>query len=137
MSKSPTNEVPRLAALGLAVLLEGVAILSAVLQSSLLPLGTVYPHVISVAVFVLPSLVGLLAQRLEVAILLAELPLWTLAVVYLATRAPLWTVDLLQLGVLAGRVAGVTFLLGGLSVLGWLLRRVILGQTIGIARARS
>jgi hypothetical protein len=93
----------------------------------LLPIGTVYGNIVSVAVFVLPTVIGLLARRFEAAILLAVLPFWLIAVVYLARYAPPWNLDLFSLGPLAGRVAAATFLLGGLGFLGWLLRRALFG----------
>lgn len=117
----------QLITLTLVVLLESFAVISIVLRTSFLPLGPIYPNIVSVAVFVLPVVVGLLSRRLELAVLLAVLPFWALAVVYLAVFAPLWYVDLFQIGVLASRVAGATVLLGSLGLFGWLLRRVIPG----------
>jgi len=127
MKNLERGELYRLIALNLAVLLEGTALLSIILRIGLLPIGTVYGNIVSVAVFVLPTVVGLLARRFEVAILLAVLPFWLIAVVYLARYAPPWNVDLFSLGPLAGRVAAATFLLGGLGFLGWLLRRALFG----------
>lgn len=124
------GEIVRLIGLGVAVLLEGGAVTSAVLRSAALPLGIFYPNVLSVAVFLLPSIVGLLSRRLETAILLAVLPFWALALVYLALFAPVWNVDLFQLGVLAGRVGGSSVLLGALGAVGWLLRRVLSGKGV-------
>ncbi|HEV7126472.1 MAG TPA: hypothetical protein VGN32_03405 [Ktedonobacterales bacterium] len=124
------GEIIRLVGLGVAVLLEAGAVLSVVLRAAFLPLGGLYPPVISVAIFVLPAIVGLLTRRFEVAVLLAVLPFWTLAIVYLAIRQPVWNIDLYSLGILASRVAGFTFLLGALGTLGWFLRRVIRGTTI-------
>lgn len=117
----------QLIALAVAVLLESFAVISIVLRTSFLPLGPIYPNLVSVAVFVLPVVVGVLSRRLEIAVLLAVLPFWALSVVYLAVFAPLWYVDLFQIGVLAERVAGATILLGSLGLFGWLLRRVIPG----------
>jgi hypothetical protein len=51
-------------------------------------------------------------------------------VIYVAVFAPPWNVDLFQLGVLAGRMAAATVLLGSLGVIGWLLRRVLVGRTV-------
>ena len=127
MKNLERGELYRLIALNLAVLLEGAALLSIILRIGLLPIGTVYGNIVSVAVFVLPTVVGLLARRFEAAILLAVLPFWLIAVVYLARYAPPWNVDLFSLGPLAGRVAAATFLVGGLGYLGWLLRRALFG----------
>jgi hypothetical protein len=127
MKNLERGELYRLIALNLAVLLEGAALLSIILRIGLLPIGTVYGNIVSVAVFVLPTGIGLLARRFEAAILLAVLPFWLIAVVYLARYAPPWNVDLFSLGPLAGRVADATLLLGGLGFLGWLLRRALFG----------
>jgi hypothetical protein len=129
MDKLERGELLRLIALGIAVLLEGVALLSVILNITFVPIK-VYPSIASVAVFVLPSIVGLLARRLEVAILLALLPFYTLAVVYSLLFQPVWNVDLFTLGVLVQRVANTSVLLGVLGVIGWLLRRVMLRQPI-------
>lgn len=133
--KLEQGELTRLIALSATVLLEGFAVLSVVLQVAFFPLG-IYPNIVSVAVFVLPSLVGLLSRRLEVAILLAVLPFWTMAVVYLAIFKPVWDLDLFQLGVLASRVASLTILLGGLGTLGWLVRRIFFGKTVSALKGR-
>jgi hypothetical protein len=119
------NDIPRLLALGALVILEGLAVLSTVLNIVFLPLGTVYPNVASVTILVLPVIIGAVAQKLEAAIALTVLPFFVLAVVYTAVYAPVWNIDLFQLGVLAGRVAGAAFLLGGLGAFGWLLRRML------------
>jgi hypothetical protein len=129
MDRLERGELLRLIALGIAVLLEGVALLSVILNITFVPIK-VYPSIASVAVFVLPSIVGLLARRLEVAILLSLLPFYTLAVVYSLLFQPVWNVDLFTLGVLVQRVANTSVLLGVLGVMGWLLRRVILRQPI-------
>src|SRR5579863_6841129 len=121
------GETIRLIALGVAVVLEGAAVLSVVLRATLLPLGIFYPPVISVAIFILPTIVGLLTRRFEAAVLAAVLPMWLLGVVYLAIRQPVWNIDLYDLGILAGRVASFTVLLGALATLGWFLRRIIRG----------
>lgn len=133
--KMQRNDVLRLIGLAALVVLEGFAVLSAVLRIAFLPLGNVYPNVASVAVIVLPALIGLLSQRLEAAVLLAELPFFVLAVIYSAVYAPIWNYDLFYLGVLVGRVASVAVILGVLGVLGWLLRRILVGNTISAARA--
>lgn len=130
------NDVLRLITLAAVIVLEGFAVLSVILNIAFLPLATIYPSVVSVAVLVLPSLVGLLTRRLEAAILLALLPFWVLAVVYSAVYTPVWTLDLLQVGVLVNRVAGASFLVAGLAVIGWLLRRVLFGETISALRRR-
>jgi hypothetical protein len=129
MDRLERGELLRLIALGIAVLLEGAVLLSVILNITLVPIK-VYPSIVSVAVFVLPSIVGLLARRLEVAILLALLPFYTLAVVYSLLFQPVWNVDLFTLGVLVQRVANTSVLLGVLGVIGWLLRRVILRQPV-------
>lgn len=124
------SETLRLVGLGVAVLLEGAAVLSVVLRATLLPLGILYPPVISVAIFVLPSVVGLLTRRFEAAVLAAVLPMWLLGVVYLGIRQPVWNIDLYDLGILASRVAGFSVLLGALATLGWFVRRLISGKAI-------
>jgi hypothetical protein len=130
------NSYLRLVLLGAAVLLEGVAVVSVVLTIAFLPAATVYPRVISVAIIILPSLIGLLSRRMEVAILLAVLPFWVLAIVYSVIYIPLWTLDLIQVGVLVNRVAGASFLVGALGYIGWLLRRVLLGTTTSSLKAK-
>lgn len=120
------NEVVRLIILGALVILEGLAVVSTVLNVVFLPIGPVYPNIASVTILVLPVIIGAVAQRLEVAIVLTVLPFFLLALVYTAVYAPVWNIDLFQLGVLAGRVAGAAFLFGGLGAFGWLLRRTLL-----------
>lgn len=120
------SDIIRLIVLGVLVILEGLAMVSTVLNIVFLPFGVVYPNIASVAILILPVLVGFVAQRFEVAIVLTVLPLLVLAVVYTVAFAPVWNIDLFQLGVLAGRVAGAIFLLGGLGYFGWLLRRIFL-----------
>lgn len=117
------NNLPRLITLVVALLLESVSLLSVILNIALFP-GQIYANVASVAVFVLPSLVGLLSKRIEVALVLSVLPFWVLAVVYLAGFAPLWNVDLVTIGVLVQRAANTTLMLGLLGGFGWLVRRV-------------
>lgn len=118
------NDIVRLIVLGVLVILEGLAMLSTMLNIVLLPLGVAYPSVTSVAILILPIIIGLIAQRFEVAIVLTVLPFIVLAVIYTTIYAPVWNIDLFQLGTLAGRVAGAAFLLGGLGYFGWLLRRI-------------
>lgn len=125
-STTTSTSTARLIILGLVVVLEGLALLSVILETSLLPLpGVAYGIIISVAVFVLPIVVGFLSQRIEAAILLAVLPFVVLAIVYLAVYEQPWTEDLFSLGPLAYRTAGALVLLGALGTVGWLLRRVI------------
>lgn len=119
------NDILRLLALGVLVILEGLAVVSTVLNIVFLPLGTVYPNVDSVTILVLPIIIGIVAQRLEAAIVLTVLPFFVLALIYTTVYAPVWNIDLFQLGVLASRVAGGAFLLGGLGAFGWLLRRTL------------
>lgn len=118
------NDVIRLVALGLLVILEGFAVISTVLNIVFVPLGTVYPNIASVTILALPVVIGLIARRIEVAVVLTVLPFFVLALVYTAVYAPVWNIDLFQLGTLAGRVAGAAFLLGGLGAFGWLIRRI-------------
>lgn len=127
--KSGQNDIIRLIALGVLVVLEGFAMVSTVLNVVFLPLGVVYPNVASVSILILPVIIGLVAHRLEVAIVLTVLPFLVLAVVYTTIYAPVWNVDLFQLGVQAGRVAGAGFLLGGLGAFGNLLRRIFLSKS--------
>lgn len=124
--KTGQNDIIRLIALGALVILEGLAMVSTMLNVVFLPLGVVYPNFASVAILILPVIVGLVSHRWEVAIVLTVLPFFVLAVVYTTVYAPVWNIDLFQLGVLAGRVAGAAFLLGGLGFFGWLLRRIFL-----------
>lgn len=118
------NDVIRLVALGLLVILEGFAVVSTVLNIVFVPIGGVYPNIASVTILILPVIIGLIARRVEVAVVLTVLPFFVLAVVYTAVYAPVWNIDLFQLGVLAGRVAGAAFLLGGLGAFGWMIRRI-------------
>jgi hypothetical protein len=118
------NDVIRLVALGLLVILEGFAVISTVLNIVFLPIGTVYPNIASVTILILPVIIGLIARRVEVAVVLTVLPFFVLALVYTAVYAPVWNIDLFQLGVLAGRVAGAAFLLGGLGAFGWMIQRI-------------
>lgn len=127
--KTGQNDIIRLIALGVLVVLEGFAMVSTVLNVVFLPLGVVYPNIASVSILILPIIIGLVAHRLEVAIVLTVLPFLVLAVVYTTIYAPVWNVDLFQLGVQAGRVAGAGFLLGGLGAFGNLLRRIFLSKS--------
>jgi len=122
-----TAELIRLSMLGAVVLLEGGAVLSIVLNTQFFALGTLYPNVASGALFLLPSIVGLLARRWEVGVVLAVLPFWITTLVYLVAFGSIFNVDLFQLGVLAGRVAGMVVLLGALGFFGALIRRIITG----------
>ncbi|PWT73048.1 MAG: hypothetical protein C5B60_08655 [Chloroflexi bacterium] len=122
------SDAIRLIVLGALVLLEGLAVVSTALNIVFLPTGTVYPNIASVSILILPVVIGLLSQRFEVSIVLTVLPFFVLVIVYSAIYAPVWNSDLFQLGVLAGRVAGVAILLGGLGWFGWLLRRIFLRQ---------
>lgn len=124
--KTGENDIARLITLGVLTIVEGGALVSTMLNLVFLPLGVIYPNVASVVILILPVIIGLVAHRLEVAIVLTVLPFFVLALVYTAGYAPVWNIDLFQLGVLAGRVAGATFLLGGLGAFGWLLRRIFL-----------
>jgi hypothetical protein len=124
MARLRQNDIVHAVILAIVVILEAVALLSVVLRSALTP--TVYPNIASVAVYLLPGVVGLFARRLESAILLAELPFVVLVAVYLAVTATPYIVDLTTLGLFAGRIAAPMFLFGGMAALGWLLRRVLL-----------
>lgn len=124
MNTANRSDIPRLIALGVAVLLESAALLSVILNIALLP-GPLYPNIASIAAYLLPIVVGLLTKRLDVALLLAVLPFITLTAIYLARFAPLWTVDLVQLSVLVQRAANLILMLGLLSAFGWLVRRVV------------
>src|SRR5260221_4868109 len=83
MKNLERGELYRLIALNLAVLLEGAALLSILLRIGLLPIGNVYGNIVSVAVWVLPTVVGLLARRFQAALLLAGLSRSRIAVLYL------------------------------------------------------
>lgn len=122
------NDLIRLITLGVLVVLEGLAMVSTMLNVVFLPLGSAYPNIASVAILIFPVIIGFVSQRFEVAVALTVLPFFVLAVVYTAVYAPVWNVDLFQLGVDAGRVAGAAFLLGGLGYFGWLLRRIFIGK---------
>lgn len=131
-----TGELLRLAGLGAAVLLEAAAILSIILNSEFLVTGKFYPNVISVLLFVMPTVIGLLSGRLVTALALAALPWWVTSVIYLAEFGAVWNIDLFQLGVLAGRVAGMVVLLFALALFGWAIRRIFFPQNTEVARIR-
>ena len=120
------GETIRLLALGAAVALEGLAIVSVVLGLTLLPIPG-YGHLVSVVVYVLPPVVGFLSRRLAVALVLAALPFWLLALLYLAIFEPIWLQDLFSIGVTVSRAAGASVLLLAVALFGWLVRRVTLG----------
>jgi hypothetical protein len=120
------NDIVRLLVLGALVILEGLAVISTALNLVFVPIGSYYPNIASVAILILPVIIGLVARRLEVAIVLAVAPFFVLAVVYTAIYAPVWNIDLFQLGVLAGRVASGGILLGGLGAFGWLIRKIFI-----------
>ena len=67
--------------------------------------------------------VGMLAHRIEAAILLAALPFWLLIAVYLALFAPSWYLDLQGLSNLTERIVLTTFVCGILGAVGWRLGR--------------
>jgi hypothetical protein len=132
MLKSATierSDTVRLIALGAMAVVEGLAVISTVLNFVFVPLGTLYPNIASVSILIIPVIIGLLAKRFEVAVVLTVLPFFVLAIVYTAVFAPVWNIDLFQLGVLAGRVSGGAFLLGGLGLFGWMLRRIFRRET--------
>lgn len=83
----PRHELLRLILLATLVLLEAVAVLSVVLQTAFVPLGAGYATAISIAVFVLPTVVGLLSRRFEAAIVLAVLPFWTTVLIYVGSMS--------------------------------------------------
>lgn len=118
------NDIIRLIALGALVIIDGLTVVSVMLDLVFVPIGTFYPNVASVAVLILPVIVGAVARRLEVAIVLAVAPFFVLAVLYTTVYAPVWNIDLFQLGELARRVASAGFLFGGLGAFGWMLRRI-------------
>ncbi len=117
------NDIIRLIVLGVVVLLEGLAVLSLILKQQFFSLGGIYANVISVAVFVLPLLIGVLTRRLTGAIFLATLPFLISSIIYLGFFGDPFNIDLFQLGVLAGRVAAIGILLALLGTLGWIARK--------------
>ena len=133
----PRGELVRLLLLGAAVIVEGIAILSVVLNSEFLVTGKFYPNVISVLIFVMPTVIGLLCARLVSALVLAALPWWISSVIYLAEFGSVWNIDLFQLGVLAGRVAGMIVLLFALALFGWAIRRTFVKGTTVAGSANS
>jgi len=130
------GDLIRMIALGALVIIEGLAVISTALNIVFLPIGTIYPNIASVSILILPVIIGALSRRLEVAVVLAVTPFFILALVYTTIYAPVWNIDLFQLGVLAQRVAGGGFLLGGLGLFGWLLRRIFVRYTTNRAAAR-
>lgn len=123
------NDLPRLIALGALVIIEGLALVSVVLNLVFIPISpitTIYPNIASVAILILPVIIGIVARRIEVAIVLTVTPFFVLSLVYTTVYAPVWNIDLFQLGTLAGRVASTVLLLGSLGALGWLIRRIFL-----------
>jgi len=131
-----TGELLRLAGLGAAALLEGAAILSIILNSEFLVTGKFYPNVISVLLFVMPTVIGLLSGRLVTALALAALPWWVTSVIYLAEFGAVWNIDIFQLGVLAGRVAGMIVLLFALALFGWAIRAIFFRKDTPIFQQR-
>jgi hypothetical protein len=117
------NDIIRLVALGVVVLLEGLAVLSLIFKYQFFSLGGAYANIISVAVFVLPFVVGVLSHRLTGAVFLATLPFLISSAIYLGFFGDPFNIDLFQLGVLAGRVAAIGILLAFLATLGWVARR--------------
>jgi hypothetical protein len=117
------NDIIRLIVLGVVVLLEGLAVLSLILKQQFFSLGGIYANVISVAVFVLPLLIGVLSRRLTGAIFLVTLPFLITSIIYLGFFGDPYNIDLFQLGVLAGRVAAIGILLALLGTLGWIARK--------------
>ena len=117
------NDIIRLNVLGVVVLLEGLAVLSLILKQQFFSLGGIYANVISVAVFVLPLLIGVLSRRLTGAIFLVTLPFLITSIIYLGFFGDPYNIDLFQLGVLAGRVAAIGILLALLGTLGWIARK--------------
>lgn len=118
---------PRVIGLGVVVLLESLAVVSVAEHIQLLPIGPIYANIISGALFLLPVLVGFLSKRWEVALLLAGLPFWALAVVYLFIARPVWDINVFSIGALAERAAAISVLALTLGFAGWLLRRVTPG----------
>ena len=130
------NDIVRLIALGALVIIDGLAVVSVTLNLVFIGIGTFYPNIASVVVLVLPVIIGMVARRLEVAIVLAVTPFFVLAVLYTTVYAPIWNIDLFQMGVLAGRVASAGFLFGGLGAFGWMVRRIFLrAERKGVAQA--
>jgi hypothetical protein len=132
-----TAELLRLGGLAVAVLLEGAAILSIVLNSEFFVTGKFYANFISVLVFVMPTVIGLLSKRLVTALVLAALPWWVTSVIYLAEFGTVFNIDLFQLGVLAGRVAGMIVLLFALALFGWAIRAVFFRKETPIFQGRQ
>src|SRR5262249_55531596 len=98
--------------------------------------GKFYPNVISVLLFIMPTVIGLLSGRLVTALALAALPWWVTSIIYLAEFGAVWNIDLFQLGVLAGPVAGVILLLFSLALCGGPLRRIFSPKAMPAVQAR-
>ncbi len=128
MSKPSQGEIARLFAVAVVILLESGALLSVALRVAFVPLGTAYPAVVSGAVILLPSLVGLLSRRWEAAILLGVLPFWVMGVVYQIVFVPVWNLDLLSIGNVLSPFVTVSAFAVGLSYIGWVLRRILFGR---------
>lgn len=118
---------PRILGLGAAVLVESFVVVSVAEHIQLLPIGPIYANLVSGALLLLPSLVGFLSRRWEVALVLAALPFWALALVYLFITRAVWDIDLFATGALGQRAAAISVLTLVLGFAGWLLRRVIPG----------
>lgn len=127
------SDILRISVLGLLVIIEGAVIASAALNLVFLQAGSVYPNIASIAILILPLLIGGLSKQWEIAIVASTLPYLVLIAIYTSVYAPVFNIDLYNLGVLAGRVAGGGFLFGGLGYLGLLLRRIIMRETSGSA----
>ena len=135
LASNGRGDVIRLIVLGALVIIEGLAVISTALNVVFITIGTIYPNIASVAILILPVAIGALSRRLEVAVVLAVTPFFILTLVYTSVYAPVWNIDLFQLGVMAERVAGGAFLLGGLGLFGWLLRRIFIRFTANRAAA--
>jgi hypothetical protein len=122
------SEIIRYIVLGMLTIIEGFTVVSVTLNLVFLPIGTVYPNIASAAILILPALIGGFSKRVEVAVVLAALPFFILALVYTTVYTPVWNVDIVYLGTLAGRISGAAFLLGGLGAFGWMVRRIILRE---------
>ena len=130
-ARAGNSDILRMSVLLLLVIIEGAVIASAALNVVFLQAGSLYPNLASIAILVLPLLIGGFSKQWEIAVVAATAPYLVLIIVYTAVYAPVFNIDLYQLGVLAGRVAGGGFLFGGLGALGLILRHVILRETGG------
>jgi hypothetical protein len=122
------DDIIRYIVQGVLTIIEGFTVVSVALNLVFLPIGTAYPNIASAAILILPVLVGSFSKRVEVAVVLAVLPFFILALVYTTVYTPIWNIDIVYLGTLAGRISGAAFLLGGLGAFGWMLRRIILRE---------